>query len=120
MTQKQLNEEVTVTCYRSTTKGKRRDMIKFYLEGMRACDGSERERYETIYFQLLDGRINCSDALALARNGQEIMVGHKYMFAESEGNVIRTVTEIIDSDCVRIDNEFHSIRCSYNALYEIN
>lgn len=87
---------------------------------MRACDGSERERYETIYFQLLDGRINCSDALALARNGQEIMVGHKYMFAESEGNVIRTVTEIIDSDCVRIDNEFHSIRCSYNALYEIN
>ena len=45
MTQKQLNEEVTVTCYRSTTKGKRRDMIKFYLEGMRACDGSERERY---------------------------------------------------------------------------
>ena len=58
---------------------------------------------------------------AFARNGQEIKIGHKYMFAEIGAgcNVIRTVTEIIDSDAVRINDHWHSTRWACNALYEI-
>ena len=41
------------------------------------------------------------------------------MFAEIAGNIIRTVTEIIDADAVRIDDYYHSSRWSCNALYEI-
>ena len=56
-----------------------------------------------------------------ARNGQEIKIGHKYMFAEIGAgcNVIRTVTEIIDADAVRIDDHWGSSRWACNALYEI-
>lgn len=58
---------------------------------------------------------------AFARNGQEIQIGHKYMFAEIGAgcDVIRTVTEIIDADAVRIDDHWHSTRWARNALYEI-
>lgn len=56
---------------------------------------------------------------AFARNGQEIKIGAKYMFAEIAGNIIRTVTEIIDADAVRINDHWGSSRWACNALYEI-
>lgn len=59
---------------------------------------------------------------AYARNGQELKVGHKYMFAEvgAGRDVIRTVTEIIDQKAVRIDDHWHSSRWACNALYEVS
>ena len=58
---------------------------------------------------------------AFARNGQEIKVGHKYMFAEIAAghDVVRTVTEIIDANAVRINDFWGSSRWACNALYEI-
>ena len=58
---------------------------------------------------------------AFARNGQEIKVGHKYMVAEvgCGRDVVRTVTEIIDKDGVRIDDCWHSTRWACNILYEV-
>lgn len=57
--------------------------------------------------------------MAKARNGSEIKVGHKYMFAETAGDVVRTVTEIIDDKVVRIDDHWGTTRWASNALFEI-
>lgn len=46
---------VTVTCYGKTKTWERKDAIAFFLEGMRYCDGAERDRYTNIYLQLIDG-----------------------------------------------------------------
>lgn len=56
---------------------------------------------------------------AFTRNGQEIKIGHKYMVAEIKGNIVRTVTEIIDADGVRINDHWGSSRWACNVLYEI-
>ena len=63
LTKKQMDEQVTVTCYRETEKMKRRDAIDFYEEGMMSVDpgSSECERYTTIYCQLMEGCMHCSD-----------------------------------------------------------
>lgn len=60
-------------------------------------------------------------AKAFARNGQEIKIGHKYMFAEigAGRDVVRTVIEIIDKEGVRIDDFYKSSRWACNALFEI-
>lgn len=63
LTKKQLDEKVKVTCYRETKKMTRRAAIKLYEEGMRCCDGSERDRYTTIYFQLMDGLTEVTDEI---------------------------------------------------------
>lgn len=39
----------------------RNQAINFFLEGMRSSEGSERDRYTSIYFQLLDGNNYCTD-----------------------------------------------------------
>ena len=63
LTKRQLEEQVKVTCYRETETMKRRDAIAYYQEGMLSCDpgSSECERYTTIFCQLLEGRMVCSD-----------------------------------------------------------
>ena len=58
-----LNEKVKVTCYRETKTMTRRKAMEFFYEGMKCSEGSEHERYETIFFQLLEGRTNCSDEI---------------------------------------------------------
>lgn len=63
LTKKQLAEQVTVTCYRKTETMTRREAIKEFEEGMRCCDGSERDRYTTIYFQLMDGLSDVTDEI---------------------------------------------------------
>ena len=55
-------DAVTITCYGSTEVwDSRADAMKFYLEGMTACEGAERDRYTNIYLQLLEGRTVCED-----------------------------------------------------------
>lgn len=61
MKRNQLNETVTVTCYRKTKTMKRKDAINFYMEGMLACEGSEQERYANLYCQLMYGVTDCID-----------------------------------------------------------
>lgn len=56
---------------------------------------------------------------AYARNGQEILVGHKYLFAETRGDIVRVVTAIVDEKSVRIADGFGSSRWACNALYEV-
>ena len=58
-----LNEQVTVTCYNRTEKKTRREALAKYYEGMKCSEGSEHERYETIFFQLLEGYTECSDQI---------------------------------------------------------
>lgn len=55
------NDIVSIRCYNSVEKMRRKEAIKFYHEGMMCCEGSEQDRYTTIYFQLLEGRKFCSD-----------------------------------------------------------
>ena len=55
-------DSVTITCYGSTEVwDSRAEAMKFYLEGMTACEGAERDRYTNIYLQLLEGRTVCED-----------------------------------------------------------
>lgn len=49
------NDRVKITCYRSTEYMNRDDAIRFYMEGVRNCDGAERNRYMNILLDLLDG-----------------------------------------------------------------
>lgn len=63
LTKKQLNEKVKVTCYRRTEVMTRKKAIDEFYEGMIFCDGSEAERYTTIYLQLMEGRMECSDEI---------------------------------------------------------
>ena len=58
-----LNEEVTITCYNQTEKKTRRDALEFYYEGLKCSEGPEHKRYETIFFQLLEGFMECSDQI---------------------------------------------------------
>ena len=55
-------DSVKVICYgKEEVWDNRKDAIAFYLEGMTACEGAERNRYTNIYLQLLDGKKVCKD-----------------------------------------------------------
>lgn len=56
---------------------------------------------------------------AYARDGREILVGHKYLFAETRGDIVRVVTAIVDEKSVRIADGWSSSRWACNALYEV-
>lgn len=50
-----------MTCYGKTETMTREEAIDEYYEGMMCCDGSEAERYQTIYCQLMEGLTDVSD-----------------------------------------------------------
>lgn len=58
-----LNERVKVTCYRETKTMTRREGLQFYYEGMKCSEGCEHDRYETIFFQLMEGYMEVSDEI---------------------------------------------------------
>lgn len=60
---RKLTDMVTVTCYGQTKKMTRQNALEFYMDCMRGSEGSEHERYETIFFQLMDGKKVCSDCI---------------------------------------------------------
>ena len=60
-TQKELQVKVRVTCYRKTETMTRGEAIDEYYEAMLCCEGSEGERYTTIYCQLMEGLTEVSD-----------------------------------------------------------
>lgn len=48
-------DAVVVVCYnKAELWGSRRDAMSFYMQGIYACEGAERERYENIYLDLQD------------------------------------------------------------------
>ena len=55
------NDVVTIVCYDRTTKMKRQDALKFYINCMACSEGAERDRYVNIYLDLLDGKKVCHD-----------------------------------------------------------
>jgi len=58
------NTMVDVICYGTRkTWNNRNDAIKFYLDGVMMCDGSERERYMNVCLDLLSGKKVCSDGM---------------------------------------------------------
>ena len=63
LTNEQLNEKVKVTCYNRTKVYTRKDAIKFFRDGIIACDpeSSECDRYQNIYVGLLAGKMEVSD-----------------------------------------------------------
>ena len=63
--QNKLNEQVTTICYGNKTKRTRRAALEFYYIAMKNSEGSEHERYETIFFQLLEGRMTASDEIPM-------------------------------------------------------
>ncbi len=55
---------IVVECYGSKqTFSSRKKAMDYFLEGMMCSEGSEHERYETIYFQLARGLNNVSDTV---------------------------------------------------------
>jgi len=53
---------VDVICYgRRDTWEDRNAAIRFYLDGMSCCEGSERDRYTNVYLDLISGKDVCSD-----------------------------------------------------------
>ena len=58
-----LNETVTIECYRQKEKKTRREALEEYYDCMKNSEGCEHERYETIFFQLMEGYMECSDQI---------------------------------------------------------
>lgn len=58
-----MNDMVSVTCYRKTKRMRRGKALKFYGEAMSCCDGSEQERYTNIYCQLAEGAMEATDEI---------------------------------------------------------
>lgn len=53
---------VDVICYgRRKTWETREKAIMFYMDGILSCEGSERDRYVSIYVDLMSGKNVCSD-----------------------------------------------------------
>lgn len=61
LTKKQMQDFVTIICYGQPEIMRRDDAIDKYYEGMMCCEGSERDRYCNIYFQLMEGKKVCVD-----------------------------------------------------------
>lgn len=59
-----LNERITIKNYGCIEETTRRDALNFYYDCMKNSEGAEHERYETIFFQLLEGNTTCSDEIA--------------------------------------------------------
>ena len=57
LTNKEDNEEdiVTIICYGTVEKIKRKEAIKEYRTAMLCCEGAESERYKNIFLDLLEG-----------------------------------------------------------------
>ena len=56
------NDSVTTICYgREKEWGSRQEAIRFFMEGIAECEGSEQSRYITIVFKLQRGARICSD-----------------------------------------------------------
>lgn len=52
---------VVVTCYGKQKIWERKEAMEFFLEGMACCEGSERDRYVNIYYQLARGAKEARD-----------------------------------------------------------
>lgn len=74
MEEKMRNDTVKVICYgQEKIWDKRDEALRFYLEGMSMSEGSERERYENIYHQLLEGRAVCGDVYLSEKVREQIL-----------------------------------------------
>lgn len=56
-----LEDQVKVTCYGKTETMSRKDALEKYYDGMRNSEGAENERYQRIFFQLMEGHTECAD-----------------------------------------------------------
>ena len=64
MNQRRRAEVVVVECYgEQRVYRSRKVAMDFFLEAMMNSDGAEHERYETIYFQLAQGKTDVSDRI---------------------------------------------------------
>ena len=63
--QSKLDEQVTTICYGNKRQRTRREALEFYYEAMLNSEGSEHERYETIFFQLMQGRMTATDEIPM-------------------------------------------------------
>lgn len=61
MSKNKLDEMVDILCYNQWEHMTRREGLKKYREGMQCSEGSEHERYEKIFFDLLEGKMIASD-----------------------------------------------------------
>ena len=53
---------IEVICYNGIEKwNKRSNALKFYRDGVRCCEGCERDRYINIVIGLEDGLMKCDD-----------------------------------------------------------
>lgn len=57
-----MSRGVTVICYRQKEYWESREAaLDFYMEGVRCCDGAERERYMNVVLDIMDGLDVCTD-----------------------------------------------------------
>lgn len=54
-------DPVYVTCYGKRKAWERKDALEYFLEAMHSCEGAERDRYVTIYYQLARGAKEARD-----------------------------------------------------------
>lgn len=59
-----MKDTFKITCdgqTRTYDESERAKMIKYFLEGMACCEGSERDRYTNIYINLIEGSKHAKD-----------------------------------------------------------
>lgn len=61
LSSKKLKEVVTIICYGQKETKTRQEAIDDFYEAMLCSEGSEHERYENIFFQLMNGKMECND-----------------------------------------------------------
>lgn len=58
------NDKVYCTCYGDRMEFESSEKaMDFFMQGMMACEGSERDRYTNIYCQLKNGQTKCFDEI---------------------------------------------------------
>lgn len=57
-----MNNKVVTICYGEEKQwASRKEALNYFLEGIKSCEGSEKERYLSIYLELLAGKKICTD-----------------------------------------------------------
>lgn len=58
-----LSEIVSIRCYGIKENKTRQEALEEYYDCMKNSEGCEHQRNETIFFQLLEGYMECSDQI---------------------------------------------------------
>ena len=102
-----LNERVDILCYNRWENMTRREGLEKYRQGMLCSDGSEHERYEKIFFDLLEGKMIATDSWS---QGVSCTAHHIVLFRDTKGTPNNTKWKKVPPKSYKIINQLNTTR----------